>query len=408
MKKSSLFGRFFALAVLAIAGCSSSAAKDSLAEMFDPSASECNSPPRFLVFAGGGSPRNNEIALEKNVLYFQRTLRELGYNPSDADVFFANGITGEATVRYINEQRLQQFKVPQIPHLIGASTLLNFQQWMQEHGAREQRDRASKKPLFFYFTGHGIPNEILLWGGNNLTVRNFSRQLDLLPTNTPVATVMAQCFAGTFADFIYQDGDRTKSLSPQMRCGFFATIRTRPSVGCTPEVDESDYKDYSSSFFAGLSGRSRTGEPVDSADYNQDGIVSYSEAHAFSKIDMQTMDMPISTLETWLQEQMNNREKSKVVNQKIVDILPTARPEQERVVNFIVRRFNFNPQQSFRQNLRRLPQDLRQNDEITIAYLMRLRMELLNIAQEKAVRESDNETAIAILNRLLRCEQGSW
>lgn len=406
MKKSSLLGKFFALAVLAIAGgcgCSSLAANDSLVAMFDPSASECNSPPRFLVFAGGGSPRNNEIALEKNVLYFQRTLRELSYKASDADVFFANGITGEATVRYINEQRQQQFKVPQIPHLLGASTLLNFQQWMQE-----QSDRALKNPLFFYFTGHGIPNEILLWGGNNLSVRHFSRQLDLLPANTPITTVMAQCFAGSFADFIYQDGDRNKSLSPQTRCGFFATIRTRPSVGCTPEVDESDYKDYSSSFFAGLSGRSRTGEPVNSADYNRDGIVSYNEAHAFSKIDMQTMDMPISTLETWLQEQMNGREKSKVLNQKIEDILPTARPEQKQVVNFIARRFSFNPQQSYRKNLRRIPQDLRKNDEVTIAYLMRLRMELLNIAQEKAVRESDNETAIAILNRLLRCERGSW
>ncbi|MBP0016102.1 MAG: Caspase domain-containing protein [Cyanobacteria bacterium SBLK] len=406
MKKSSLLGKFFALAVLAIAGgcgCSSFAAKDSLVGMFDPSASECDSPPRFLVFAGGGSPRNNEIALEKNVLYFQRTLGELGYKASNADVFFANGITGEATVRYIDEQRQQQFKVSQIPHLIGASTLLNFQQWMQEQG-----DRSLKNPLFFYFTGHGLPNEILLWGNNNLTVRNFSRQLDLLPANTPVTTVMAQCFAGSFADFIYQDGDRRKSLSSQMRCGFFATIRTRPSVGCTPEVDESDYKDYSSSFFAGLSGRSRTGEPVDSADYNQDGIVSYNEAHAFSKIDMQTMDMPISTLETWLQEQMNGREKSRVLNQKIADILPTARPEQKRVVSFITRRFNFNLQQSYRKNLRRVPQDLRKNDEITIAYLMRLRMELLNIAKEKAVRESDNETEIAILNRLLRCERGSW
>ena len=406
MKKCSLLGKFLAFAIFAIAGgcaCKSLAAKDPLVEMFDPAASECNSPPRFLVFAGGGSPRNNEIALEKNVLYFQRTLRELGYNSSDADVFFANGITGEATVRYINEQRQQQFKVPQIPHLIGASTLLNFQQWMQQEG-----DRDRKNPLFFYFTGHGMPDEILLWGGNNLTLRNFSRQLDRLPANTPVTTIMAQCFAGSFADFIYQDGDRGKPLSPQTRCGFFATIRTRPSVGCTPEVDESDYKDYSSSFFAGLSGRSRTGEPVSSADYNQDGIVSYNEAHAFSKIDMQTMDMPISTLETWLQEQMTGREKGLILNQKIADILPTARPEQKQVVNFIARRFNFNLQQSFRQNVRRVPPELRQNDEVVIAYLMRLRMELLNIAKEKAVRESGNTTAIAILNRLQKCEQGSW
>ncbi|MGK7925919.1 MAG: Caspase domain-containing protein [Spirulina sp.] len=406
MKKRSLSIQFFVLTLLAIAGgcgCSRIASNDSLVSRFDPSASECDLPTHFLVFAGGGSPRNNEIALEKNVLYFQRTLRELGYNSSEADIFFANGITGEATVRYIDEQRYQQFKIPQIPHLLGASTLLNFQQWMQE-----QSDRAQKNPLFFYFTGHGMPNEILLWGGNNLSVRHFSRQLDRLPVNTPVTTVMAQCFSGSFADFIYQDGDRAKPLSPQTRCGFFATIRTRPSVGCTPEVNESDYQDYSSSFFAGLSGRSRTGEPVLSADYNRDGVVSYSEAHAFSKVDMQTMDMPISTLETWLQDQMKNREKARVLNRKITEILPTARPEQSHVIKIISRRFNFNIQQSYRQNIRRVPQDSLKNDEVTIAYLMRLQMELLNIAKEKNVRESGNETAIAILNRLLRCEQGYW
>ncbi|WP_204102948.1 MULTISPECIES: Caspase domain-containing protein [Spirulina sp. CCY15215] len=406
MKKSSLLIRFLALTVVAIAGgcsCASIASDDSLISMFDSSTTECNLPTNFLTFAGGGSPRNNEIALEKNALYFQRTLQELGQNVSEANIFFANGNSGEATVRYIDEQGQQQFKVPQIPHLRGASTLGNFQYWMQQEG-----DRANKQPLFFYFTGHGLPDEILLWGGYNLTLKNFSQQLDRLPVNTPVTTVMAQCFAGSFADFIYQDGDRTKPLSPQTRCGFFATIRTRPSVGCTPEVDESDYKDYSSSFFAGLSGRSRTGEPVPSADYNQDGIVSYNEAHAFSKVDMQTMDMPISTLETWLQEQMTTKEQSQVLSQTIENTLITARPEQAYVIQTISQRFNFNLQQSYRKNIRRVPQSLRDNDKITIAYLMRLRMELLNIAQEKKVRESDNETAIAILDRLLHCEQSSW
>jgi hypothetical protein len=72
-------------------------------------------------------------------------------------------------------------------------------------------------------------------------------------------------------------------------------------VGCTPAVNEADYRDYSSSFFAGLSGRDRTGKPVPSADYDGDGKVSYAEAHAFAKVDEYTTDLPISTSETWLQ-----------------------------------------------------------------------------------------------------------
>ena len=41
----------------------------------------------FLVIAGGGNPESNEIALEKNVLYFQRSLKALGYNPANASVW---------------------------------------------------------------------------------------------------------------------------------------------------------------------------------------------------------------------------------------------------------------------------------------------------------------------------------
>lgn len=68
--------------------------------------------PNFLVFGGGGTPARNEIAIEKNVLYFQRTLEKMGYNPLTATKFFANGNDGQATVRYIDELGKQRFKVP--------------------------------------------------------------------------------------------------------------------------------------------------------------------------------------------------------------------------------------------------------------------------------------------------------
>ncbi|NJN20892.1 MAG: hypothetical protein HC812_06460 [Leptolyngbya sp. RL_3_1] len=95
--------------------------------------------------------------------------------------------------------------------------------------------------------------------------------------------MMAQCFSGAFANLIYEGGDPEGPVALQTRCGFFATVETRPSVGCTPLVNEADYEDYSSSFFAGLSGRDRVGNPAPSADYDQDGQVTYAEAHAFTK-----------------------------------------------------------------------------------------------------------------------------
>lgn len=363
---------------------------------------------KFLVIGGGGAPSYNEIALEKNVLYFQRTLQTLGYNPASATVFFANGNDGQATVRYLDEFRQQQFKVPQIPYLKGASTLENFLGWLRQT-AREP----VKRPIFFYFTGHGGKNQqnlnnnsMILWQGQGLSVQQFSRYLDSLPTTTPVVTMMSQCYSGSFANFIYQGGSPTQPVALQTRCGFFATVSTQTSVGCTPEVNESDYKDYSSSFFAGLSGRSRTGEVVASADYNRDGRVSYAEAHAFAKVDERTTDVPISTSEAWLQRQAREQDENQFLRQPINQILQTARPEQRYAVKSIVQMFDFNPQQSLEANWRQSGQAIDNREQET--YVIRLRKELLNIGMEKKIRAAGDRQKITILNRLIKCESGSW
>ncbi|MEC4896158.1 MAG: C13 family peptidase [Oscillatoria sp. PMC 1051.18] len=355
----------------------------------------------FLVVAGGGYPGNNEIALEKNVLYFQRTLKNLGYNPEAANIFFANGNDGQATIRYINEQREQQFKVPEIPNLQGAATKENLANWLEETAAE-----SSNKPIFFYFTGHGFPGSLLMWERQQLTVTELSRQLDKLPQDTPVVTMMAQCFSGSFADFIYQGGSPTQPIALQTRCGFFATVKTRPSVGCTPEVNEADYRDYSSSFFAGLSGVDRTGAKVASADYNQDGKISYTEAHAFAKVDEKTMDLPISTSESWLQDRVIEADMEKILSSAIASILPSARPEQKYVVNSIVQMFDLDLQNSYLANIATLsPEET--NSEVQQAYLVRLAMELVNIASEKQIRETGDPQTIAILDRLIKCEATS-
>lgn len=366
-----------------------------------------NTKTDFIVMAGGGTPHNNEIALEKNVLYFQRTLQQMGYNPADASVFFANGNDGKPSIRYLDAGRQERFKVPEIPYLKGSSTLGNFENWLDQRVARQDT-----RPIFFYFTGHGTKNHantnnnaLILWQDTRLSVRQFANSLARLPQKTPVVTMMAQCYAGSFANFIYESGDPNLSVALQTRCGFFATIKTRTSVGCTPEVNEADYRDYSSSFFAGLSGRSRTGASVPSADYNRDGKVSYAEAHAFAKVDEQTTDLPVSTSEVWLQEWGSEADKARILQQPIAQVLKTARPEQQYVVKTLANQFGFNLQQSYQQNLR---QRDRAFSEVQQAYLTRLKMELMNIGLEQQVRAGNNRSAIAILKRLLECEADFW
>jgi hypothetical protein len=350
--------------------------------------------------AGGGAPSYNEIALEKNVLYFQRTLKTLGFDPAAASTYFANGTDGQATVRYLNGTK-EQFKPPEIPHLAGASTRDNFYSWMQQ----------ASGSVFFYFTGHGYRNPadsnnnaMILWGEDPLSVQEFTTALDQLPATTPVVTMMSQCYSGSFANLIYEGGDPKNPVTLRTRCGFFATVKTRTSVGCTAEVNEADYRDYSSSFFAGLSGRDRTGKAVASADYDQDGRVSYAEAHAFAKVDEQSTDLPVSTLEVWLQEQAGETQQQ-LLNQPMEALLSTARPEQKYVVETLTQQLDLDAGQSFRDNMTALSAPPSQNDQ---AYLVRLGMELVNIGMEQQLRAQGDSDKIAVIERLVNCESGAW
>ena len=335
----------------------------------------------------------------------------MGFDPSQATILFANGNDGRETVRYLDANRVEQFKAPNIPYLKAAATVDNLQQSLQQiaNGASDRR------PLFFYFTGHGSRNRadednntMLLWNEKKLSVREFATFLDRLPPTKPVVTVMVQCYAGAFANsIIYKNGDPQAKIVDRHRCGFFATTKHLPSVGCTPEVNEADYRDYSSSFFAGLSGTNRIGQRVASADYNQDGRVSYLEAHAFAKVDEQAADLPISTSESWLQSQLSEAATMILLDQQSLSkLLATARPEQRFVVQSLSKQLNFDLNKSYIDNYARIDSSI-EEDELKSTYLARLKMELINIAIEQQLRTSKNARKIAILDRLLNCESGS-
>jgi hypothetical protein len=373
--------------------------------------------PHFFVLGGGGAPDYNEIAIEKNVLYFQRTLKAMGFNPAQAQIYFANGNDGQKTVRYLDPAGQEKFKAPAIAGVLGPATWANIQDAMA--AGRSQRIgqpsvKQPHQPIFFYFTGHGSHNRqnednnaMILWNEREVTVQQFATFLDQLPATTPVVTVMVQCYAGAFANLIYQKGDPRQPIALATRCGFFATVKQLPSVGCTPEVDEADYQDYSSSFFAGLSGINRVGKPVASADYNRDGRVSFAEAHAFAKVDEQAADLPISTSEAWLRDRLSAAAIATVLDQPIEGILTSARSEQKYVVTALAKKHQWNLSKSYNQNYSKLLR-LIKRDEQEKTYLERLRLEIINIAAEDQLRQRQNPGELAVIDRLVQCESGFW
>jgi hypothetical protein len=151
----------------------------------------------------------------------------------------------------------------------------------------------------------------------------------------------------------------------------------------------------------------RTGESVPSADYNGDGRVSYAEAHGFAKVDEDTMDWPISTSESWLQNQATQTDISSISQKPIASFLLTARPEQQYVVESLTAKANFDIERSFQSNYATVTES-QLEDDVYSAYVVRLLMELVNIGMEQRIRNSSDEKAIADLDRLIKCESGSW
>ncbi len=272
----------------------------------------------FLTIGGGYAPSGNQASLERNVQFSQRVLKEKQIPVDAQTVYFADGDDGGRDLQVIDRKSIPKanqlmaeffgsqedlglsYRNHQVPDVGGATSLANIRQWFQSQGPK----MIANDRLFIYVTSHGNDSRernqpyntsISLWRGERLDVVEFVKLLDGLPEGVRVATVMVQCHAGGFARFIYNQGNPDKGLSKQARCGFFATVHDRAAAGCTPDVDESTYVEYSTYFWEAIAGRNRLNQPIESPDYNHDGQISFDEAHAYTLLECDTIDLPINT-----------------------------------------------------------------------------------------------------------------
>ena len=274
----------------------------------------------FLTIGGGYTPQGNQVSLEKNVLLFQQLLQERYPGGAPHDIFFADGNSPGRDLQYYDPAhpvprvhqllaRLAredgelgyQYRTSQVPGVRGESNRANLDQWFLEVGGKlPPGDR-----LFIYLTGHGGKgddqnNHFYQWHNQKVSVRDLVGLLDKLPAEVDVVLVMVQCYSGGFANAIFQEGQSAKGLSNAHRCGFFATVSDRVAAGCTPDIDEVNYKEYSSSVWAAIRGQTRSGEPIARPDYDGDGKTSLAEAHAFTILASDTIDIPVKSSDAFL------------------------------------------------------------------------------------------------------------
>ena len=88
---------------------------------------------------------------------------------------------------------------------------------------------------------------------------------------------MVQCHAGGFAKLLFPGGDPKLTPLDRRFCGFYASLESQMAAGCTTEIDEAYYRDFTTYFVAALTGRDRLGRPSTGADYDKDGRVGMNE-----------------------------------------------------------------------------------------------------------------------------------
>lgn len=205
----------------------------------------------------------------------------------------------------------------------------------QPNSSERPADRAQRRRIPF-------ANNILhLWNGSSMSVTEWTQKLDALPPDVPVVAIMVQCYSGGFGNFIFAGGNPQNGIAEHSRCGFFSTVPDRVAAGCTPNVNEADYREYSSYFFEALSGESRTGERVKQPDYDNDGRTSLLEAHAYTVLNADTIDIPVRTADVYLRCITPSQEpENRLTSHSSIDLLlANSSPIERAVVEGLSNRF---------------------------------------------------------------------
>jgi hypothetical protein len=240
------------------------------------------------------------VAIESNVRYVYQLL------PTGATtrVLFTDGDPESKNVQYQDKNNSLLYRKPDLPRLDGPAEFTNVQQEVSGLTAGTK----TGAPVLLYFTGHGSPvpesnfdnNVFDLWHPDELSVKSLASLLKGFSHDTPITLVMVECFSGAFGNLLFQNGDPKGDLADLNVCGFFASVPQRMAAGCTPEVNEAEYKDFTGYFFAALTGTDRVGRKITGVDYNHDGKIGMNEAYAYAIIHDDSIDTPVCTSDTFV------------------------------------------------------------------------------------------------------------
>ena len=266
------------------------------------------------LIGGGNTVDQSQVQIESNVDWLQTLFRE---RDIATRTYFGAGDAAEPDVAYLapagptsteaspSEPRVL-YRRHELPNVSGSTRKPELTEALRG-------DLASLRPgdeALVIFNGHGgidradtRNNYLKLWDDGRMTVRDLESLLDAAPERTPVRFVMAQCYSGAFARLIYDDPHAGSGFRGN-RCGFMSEAADRLAEGCSLSLDETEFRDYTTYFFAALGGRTRSGQPLEqqAVDRDGDGVVTFRESHFYALLNAQSADLSRSTSEQYLED----------------------------------------------------------------------------------------------------------
>jgi hypothetical protein len=278
---------------------------------------------RVVLVGGGNELQSSQAQIEANVRWLEDLLLARGLDVATyfgigaepgMDVVYRPGAAGadaggaDAWVRVFGDDALigARFKRHELQAVRGSTRKSELTSALR----RELGALGSGDELLLVYNGHGglvaentRNNYLKLWGNDRLSVGELEGLLDTAPAGTTQRFVMTQCYSGAFGALVYDDPHAAEGFMPN-RCGFMAESALRQAEGCELDADPTEFRDYTTYFFAALSGVSRLGEPLPLAEIDRDGdgAVSYREAHFHALLAAESTDLPRSTSEQFLED----------------------------------------------------------------------------------------------------------
>ncbi|MDR3692527.1 MAG: hypothetical protein P4L46_24305 [Fimbriimonas sp.] len=365
-------------------------------------------PFRTLIVGGGPDEEHNQVAIESNVRYFSRVMPA----GSPTRVLFTDGNPDSKNIQCQDEGEKIFYKKPDISRIDGPSELSSIRSEIATIATDAHSNPAS--PVLLYFTGHGSPdpssefnnNSYDLWNHKHLSVSQLSESLKEFPKSTPITLIMVECFSGAFGNTLFEGGDPGGALADLNLCGFFASVAQRPAAGCTPELKEANYRDFTSYFIAALTGVDRLGNKVTGADYNRDGRVGMNEAFAYSLIHDDSIDTPVCTSDVFLRHFVKTPDRD-VMTTPFSDIQRWATRSQRVALDWLADSINMRGEDRVQRAYDTFLHTNLDSDELKDVHLIRFVRLAKSIILAHVVETSSDETVKSRFHDLLRAESGN-